>query len=324
MVHLSAAAPATASATYTAAERVEGFGPLADGLGPIGAENGAAESVPLTVGERSRGTQGAAKTDDTATTSADALGADVGGAGCSADSAVANCGAVSDAPAEEMSAEVTTAQNSSASQPAKRPREDTPPDGNLPPAPDACYLSSVAAFVPLPGARSAGLTGGSRAVPPPPTAPGSPATPTTPATELVLLAKAAAAAAPTLGTPGSCPKQGNPAAAAAGLLASRTPVTQDRTHNAPRAIDATAAAAAADTPGEGSSSLPPFSPPPPTTGLDIDLSRGLGPVDADETEDEAFLALLVNSIDPSDPKTLRVRKAIMSRLKSVGRRKVSS
>ncbi|CAM9681922.1 unnamed protein product, partial [Ectocarpus sp. 12 AP-2014] len=79
-----------------------------------------------------------------------------------------------------------------------------------------------------------------------------------------------------------------------------------------------------DTPGEASSSLPPFSLPPPTTGLDTDLSRGLGPVDADETEEEAFLALLVNSIDPSDPKTLRVRGAVMSRLKSVGRRKVSS
>ncbi|CAN0456395.1 unnamed protein product, partial [Ectocarpus sp. 12 AP-2014] len=120
MVHLSAAAPATASATYAAAERVEGIDPLADGLGPIGAENGAAESAPVTVGERSRGNQGAATTDDTTTTSADAVGAGVDGAGCSADSAVANFGAVSDAPTEEMSAEVATARSSSAAQPGKR------------------------------------------------------------------------------------------------------------------------------------------------------------------------------------------------------------
>ncbi|CAB1097034.1 unnamed protein product [Ectocarpus sp. CCAP 1310/34] len=93
MVHLSAAAPATASATYTAAERVEGIDPLADGHGPIGAESGAAESAPVSVGERSRGNQGAATT-----ASADAVGAGVGGAGCSADCAVANFGAVSDAP----------------------------------------------------------------------------------------------------------------------------------------------------------------------------------------------------------------------------------
>lgn len=292
MVHQSAAATtAPATASTTAAERVERVDPLA--------------------------------------TSADARGAGVGGAGCSVASAVANCGDVSAAPTEEMSAEVTTARSSSGAQPGKRPRKDATPDGKLAPARDDSYFSSVAAFVRVPIAGSAGLSGGSRTVPPPPTAPGSPDTPATPATELNLLAKAAAAAAPTPGTPGSCTEKGNPATAA-GLPVSRTPVTQDRTHNTPRTIDATAATAAAtataaaDAPGEAWSPLPPFSPLPPTTEVDdIDLSRGLGPIDADETEEEAFLALLVNSIDPSDPQTLRVRGAMMSRLKSVGRGKVS-
>lgn len=95
----------------------------------------------------------------------------------------------------------------------------------------------------------------------------------------------------------------------------------------------TPAAAAATTvggeSGAGSSPMPAYSASRATAAstapvsLDIDLTAGIGPGDTDDTEEEMFLAFLVNLIDPSDPKTLRVRGAMMSRLKGIGRTTVA-
>ena len=91
-----------------------------------------------------------------------------------------------------------------------------------------------------------------------------------------------------------------------------------------------AGAAGATTAGaSGGASMPPFSARPTSASLDdinIDMAAGIGPgplEDGSETEEDRFLASLVNSIDPANPKTLRVRGAMLSRLKNIGRATVA-
>ena len=74
--------------------------------------------------------------------------------------------------------------------------------------------------------------------------------------------------------------------------------------------------------------MPPFSARPTSASLDdinLDMSAGIGPGPLEDggTEEERFLASLVNSIDPANPKTLRVRAAMLSRLKSIERATVA-
>ena len=95
-------------------------------------------------------------------------------------------------------------------------------------------------------------------------------------------------------------------------------------------VGAGAGAAGATAAGaSGGASMPPFSARPTSASLDdinIDMAAGIGPgplEDGGETEEDRFLASLVNSIDPANPKTLRVRGAMLSRLKNIGRATVA-
>lgn len=94
----------------------------------------------------------------------------------------------------------------------------------------------------------------------------------------------------------------------------------------PAAASTTASGVAS---GEGSSTMPTY---PGSRGtaastapvsLDFDVAAGICPKGNDDTEEDMFLAFLVNSIDPSDPNTLRVRGAMMSRLKGIRRTTVA-
>lgn len=104
------------------------------------------------------------------------------------------------------------------------------------------------------------------------------------------------------------------------------PSSSTATALAPAAAATTANGVAS---GDGSSTMPAYSASRATAAsttpvsLDIDLAAGIGPGSTDDTEEEMFLAFLVNSIDPSDPKTLRVRGAMMSRLKGIRRTTVA-
>lgn len=74
-------------------------------------------------------------------------------------------------------------------------------------------------------------------------------------------------------------------------------------------------AVAAAAPREESSSPPPHCDAPQEGSVSDGSERWAGEID----EEEAFLATLVNSMDPSSLKTVGVRRAMMSRLKNVGR-----
>eukprot|EP00752_Nemacystus_decipiens_P007352 g6575.t2 len=92
------------------------------------------------------------------------------------------------------------------------------------------------------------------------------------------------------------------------------------------AAAAVAGATAADP--SGGVSMPPISARPTSVSLDDDVSMSLdfmgpGPLEDGGTEEDKFLASLVNSVDPANPKTLRVRGAMLSRLKRIGRAKLA-
>ncbi|CAM9336026.1 unnamed protein product [Pylaiella littoralis] len=110
------------------------------------------------------------------------------------------------------------------------------------------------------------------------------------------------------------------------FISTSVPSRSIATASTPAAAEASSDGGAS---GDWSSSMPAYSASRATAAgtapvsLDIDLAAQIGVGNADDTEENISLACLVNSIDPSDSKTLRVRGAMMSRLKSVRRTTVA-